>query len=115
MSYKIYHNPRCGKSREGLALLKSLTDEIEIIDYLKNPPSIDEMKTLLQQLGIEPIGLVRTQESIWKEKFKGKNLSNTEIINALIMYPKLIERPIIVRGNSAIIGRPIENINIFLR
>ncbi|HEX5743218.1 MAG TPA: arsenate reductase family protein [Flavobacteriaceae bacterium] len=115
MNYKIYHNPRCSKSREGLAILSTFTDDFEIVDYLNNPPNIEEIKDLLSKLAIKPIELVRTNEVIWKENFKGKTLNDQEIIEALSLYPKLIERPIIIRGNEAIIGRPLQNINKFLR
>ncbi|MDP3352377.1 MAG: arsenate reductase family protein [Flavobacteriaceae bacterium] len=114
-TYKIYHNPRCGKSREGLAILSAFTKDFEIIDYLKNPPTIEELKDILSKLSIKPIDLVRTNEPIWKENFKGKTLNDYEIIEALSIFPKLIERPILIKENKAIIGRPIENINKFLR
>lgn len=114
MNYKIYHNPRCSKSRDGLAVLSSFTDDFEIINYLKNPPTIEELKDLLSKLDIKPIELVRTNEAIWKENFKGKILNDQEIIEALSLYPKLIERPIIIKENNAIIGRPTEIISKFL-
>lgn len=114
MNYKIYHNPRCSKSRDGLAVLSSFTDDFEIINYLKNPPTIEELKDLLSKLDIKPIELVRTNEAIWKENFKGKILNNQEIIEALSLYPKLIERPIIIKENNAIIGRSTEIISKFL-
>jgi arsenate reductase len=114
-TYKIYHNARCGKSREGLAILSAFTKDYEIVDYLKNPPTIVELQDILSKLNIKAIDLVRTKESIWKENFKGKILNDYEIIKALSTFPKLIERPIIIKENKAIIGRPIENINKFLR
>lgn len=114
-TYKIYHNPRCAKSREGLTVLESLTTDFEVIDYLKNPLSTKELKELLIKLNIEPIDLVRTNEAIWKEHYKGKSLTNNEIIEAMVLHPKLIQRPIIEKGNLAIIGRPIENVKIFLK
>lgn len=115
MNYKIYHNSRCGKSREGLAILAAFTNDFEIVDYLKNPPTIEEIKELLSKLKMEPIALVRTNESIWKETYKGKTLNDYEIIKALSTYPKLIERPIIIKENNAIIGRPTEIISKFLQ
>ena len=111
---KIYHNPRCSKSRQGLQILKDASQDVEIVDYLKNPPTPKELKEILQLLGFTPIELVRKNEAIWKEKFKGKELSDTEIIKAMCEHPKLIERPIIVKGNKAVLGRPPENINILL-
>lgn len=113
-NYKIYHNPRCGKSREGLAILASFTDDFEVIDYIKNPLTKKEVIELLSKLNSKPIELVRTKETIWKDYFKGKTLSNEEIIDALVLYPKLIERPIIATNNKALIGRPTDKISIFL-
>lgn len=115
MNYKIYHNPRCGKSREGLAILSDFTEDFEIVDYINNPPSTEEIRDLLSKLDIKPIELVRTNETIWKDNFKGKTLNDQEIIEALSTYPKLIERPIIIKENKAIIGRPPQKINKFLR
>lgn len=115
MNYKIYHNPRCSKSREGLALLASKTNNFEIVDYLKNPLNKKEIEELISKLDIDPIGLVRQNESIWIEHYKGKSLNKDEIIVALAAHPKLIERPIIVKENKAIIGRPTEIISRFLQ
>jgi len=107
---KIYHNPRCSKSRQGLAILKEAKMDFEIIEYLKNPLSKKEIKTLLSKLKIDAIDLVRKNEAIWKEKYKGKNLNNEQIITALAENPKLIERPIVIHENKAVIGRPPEKI-----
>lgn len=103
---KIYHNNRCSKSRSGLQILEDSGKEFEVIKYLENIPSFHELKTIINQLGIKPIGLVRKNEAIWKSKFKGKELSDIEIIKAMVENPKLIERPIIINGDKAIIGRP---------
>lgn len=108
---KIYHNPRCSKSREGLCTLQDLNQDFEIINYIKNPLTFDELKRLIALLKIKPIELVRTKESIWKEQFKDKNLTDEEIIEAMVTHPKLIERPIVVNGNKAVIARPIEKID----
>lgn len=107
---KIYHNSRCSKSRQGLQLLKESGNSPEIIDYIKNPLTTGEIKEILAKLDIPAIDLVRKNEAIWKEKFKGKELSEAEVIKAMSDYPKLIERPIVVKGNKAIIGRPPEKI-----
>ena len=107
---KIYHNPRCSKSRTTLALLISKTSEVEIIDYLKNPIKFEEIKLIIEKLNIKPIKLVRKNESIWKESYKGKQLTDKEIIIAMIDNPKLIERPIVTTNKKAIIGRPPENV-----
>ena len=107
---KIYHNPRCSKSRITLSLLTSKTIEFEIIDYLKKPLKFEEIKLIIEKLNIKPIELVRTNESIWKESYKGKQLTGKEIIIAMIDNPKLIERPIVTTNKKAIIGRPPENV-----
>ncbi|MCK0130919.1 arsenate reductase (glutaredoxin) [Flavobacteriaceae bacterium F08102] len=107
---KIYHNPRCSKSRQGLQILKDAQVEFEIVDYLKNPPSEEEIKEILNKLKIPPLALVRKSEQIWKDEFKHKSMSDQDIIKAMHNHPKLIERPIVVKGNMAVIGRPPENI-----
>lgn len=105
---KIYHNPRCTKSRQGLALLEASGKEFEVIKYLDNPPTATELSVIVEQLGIEPIDLIRKTEAIWKENYKGKTLTNTEIIKVMSENPKLIERPIVILGKKAVIGRPTE-------
>ena len=111
---KIYHNPRCRKSREGLEIIQNSGQAFEIREYLKEIPSTDELASLIKLLGISPIDLVRKNEAIWKENYKGKTLSDSEIITAMINNPKLIERPIVVNKNKAILGRPTENIKRIL-
>lgn len=111
---KIYHNPRCRKSREGLQILEESGAEFETVLYLDNPPSVNELKEIIQKLGIEPLSLVRTGETEWKENFKGKNLTDDEIVKAMVTYPKLIERPIVIKGNKAVVGRPPEKIKELL-
>lgn len=111
---KIYHNPRCSKSRCALDLLKSSDKEYEIIDYMKNPLGKVEIELIISKLGIQPIELVRTQEPIWKEEFHNKSLTGDEIIEAMLEYPQLIERPIVIEGDRAVIGRPTEKIVDFL-
>jgi len=107
---KIYHNPRCSKSRQGLAILQDAKVEVEIINYIKNPISFEELSDIIDKLDIPVIDLVRKNEAIWKENFKHKTLSEKEIIEAMVAFPKLIERPIVVDDNSAVIGRPPEKI-----
>ena len=111
---KIYHNPRCRKSREGLAYLEDKKQEFEIVRYLDNPPDTDTISKLLKALDIPPMALVRKNEAIWKSEFKGKDLTDGEIIEALSKHPKLIERPIVLKGNKAVIGRPAEKISELL-
>lgn len=106
----IYHNPRCSKSRQGLELLKGANVNFNVVTYLKNIPTEKELKTIISKLGINPIDLVRTNEAIWKENYKGKTLSDSEVIAVMLEYPKLIERPIVINGNTAVIGRPPKKI-----
>ncbi|PHQ30204.1 arsenate reductase (glutaredoxin) [Leeuwenhoekiella nanhaiensis] len=108
---KIYHNPRCRKSREGLAILEESGQDFEIVKYLDTPPSYLELAAILGKLNLKPIELVRKNEAIWKEQFKGKELSDEEIIQAMVDHPKLIERPIVVKNNEAVLGRPPESIS----
>ena len=107
---KIYHNPRCKKSREGLAILEKSNKKFEIVRYLDDIPSAETLSEMIKLLKITPIQLIRKTESIWKEHFKGKELSDAKIIEAMISNPKLIERPIVINNNKAVIGRPPENI-----
>lgn len=107
---KIYHNPRCKKSREGLALLKNSGKEFEIVKYLSDIPTEKELLEIIKLLNIFPIQLVRKNEKVWKDEFKSKDLSDSEIIKAMIQNPKLIERPIIINNKKAVIGRPPETI-----
>ncbi|WP_298513182.1 arsenate reductase (glutaredoxin) [uncultured Kordia sp.] len=111
---KIYHNPRCGKSREGLAILKESGKEFIIIKYLENRLSLDELTKIIEMLGIEPIDLVRQKEAFWKENYKDKRISKAHIIKLMLSNPKLMERPIVVNGDKAVIGRPPENIKTIL-
>ena len=111
---EIYHNPRCSKSRQGLEILENSGKEFEIIKYLENIPSYSELLSIIEKLQIKPIDLVRKNETIWKENYKGKELSDKEIISAMIQEPKLIERPIVINGNKAVIGRPLENISTII-
>ncbi|MHB1148060.1 MAG: arsenate reductase (glutaredoxin) [Lutibacter sp.] len=111
---KIYHNPRCGKSREGLAILQESKLPFEIINYIDTPLSTAELTEIIKLLGIPPIDLVRKNEAIWKENYKGRNLSDSEIITAMVKNPKLIERPIVINNGKAVIGRPPELIKSML-
>jgi arsenate reductase len=112
---KIYHNPRCTKSRQGLEVLEKSGEQFEVIKYLENIPTKDELRKVLGYLNISAENLVRKNEAIWKENYRGKNLSEEEILDAMIQYPKLIERPIVLRDNRAVIGRPTEKIYDLLK
>lgn len=107
---KIYHNPRCSKSRQTLALIEDAGANVEIIKYLEEIPSKEELTAIIKLLGITPLQLVRKGEKDWKENFKGKELTDAEVIEAMIAYPKLIERPIVIKDNKAVLGRPPENV-----
>lgn len=107
----IYHNPRCNKSRESLCEIELLQQPFTIRNYMIDHFTSEELKGVIKKLGISPIELVRTKESIWIENYKNKQLSAAEIIEAMLKHPKLIERPIIVLGEKAIIARPKDRIN----
>ena len=111
---QILHNPRCGKSRECLAFIENAGVEYEIIKYLDAVPSFDELSEIIKKLNIKPIDLVRVKEKVWIENFKGKDLSNTAIIEAMIANPILIERPIVINNQKAVIARPLENVKSIL-
>jgi len=106
----IYHNPRCRKSRETLALLQEKGETPEVVLYLETPPSKTELRSLLAKLGIRAEELVRKGEAVYKENYKGKVLSEADWLDALTLHPKLIERPIVVKGDKAVIGRPPKNV-----
>ncbi|MEL6812572.1 MAG: arsenate reductase (glutaredoxin) [Bacteroidota bacterium] len=111
---KIYHNPRCSKSRETLQILEEKGEKLEIIKYLETVPSKEELLEIIQLLGITPLDLVRKNETIWKEEFKGKKMSDAKIIAAMMKHPKLMERPIVIKNGRAIIGRPPQAVNKIL-
>ena len=107
---KIYHNPRCSKSRQTLQLIEEKGAKVEIIEYLNHVPTKKELKDILAILKLNAVDILRKGEPVFKEKFKGKDLSNDEWIDAMVNYPKLIERPIVIKGNKAVLGRPPENV-----
>jgi arsenate reductase len=102
----ILHNPRCSKSREALALLESRGIAPRIVEYLKDPPSAPELAAIVKKLGIAPEALVRKGEDVYKSKYAGRRLSDAEWIAAMVADPILIERPIVIAGPKAVIGRP---------
>lgn len=111
---KIFHNPRCRKSREGLQILQDSGKEFEVVLYLQDIPDKKTMSDLISKLDINPDQLLRKNEADWKEHFRGKDLTDEEVIEAMIKYPKLIERPIVVDDKRAVLGRPPELIKEFL-
>ena len=114
MDVTIYHNPRCSKSRATLALLEEHGIQPRIIEYLKTPPTATELKSLVAKLGIQPADLVRKGEDIYKSEYAGRTLSADEWIEAMAQHPILIERPIVVRGERAVLGRPPERVKELL-
>ncbi len=112
---KIYHNPRCSKSRQTLALLQEAGVEPEIIEYLNEPPTAEQLDLMLDALQMEPTDLMRTGEAVYQELgLREKQLSRQEVIETMIQHPVLIQRPIVVNGGQAVIGRPPENVKVLL-
>ncbi len=111
---KIYHNPRCSKSRQTLQIIQEAGRDVEIVDYQKNPITEDELREVYEKLNLPINYLIRTGEEIYKTDYKGKTLSDDEWIHALIEHPKMMERPIVVKDDEAVLGRPPENVNKLL-
>lgn len=113
---KVYFKPNCSTCRTALSLMKENTDEkIETIEYLVETPSEKEIKEILKMLGMKAEQLVRKKESLYKEKYEGKKISDAEWIKILVKNPILIERPIVVKDGKAIIGRPAETVINFVK
>jgi arsenate reductase len=112
---RIYHNPQCKKSREGLQFLKDRNITFEIVEYLKKPLTEKALEKLLVKLNMKPSELVRTQEDLYRKTLKGKNFNDHEWIRIMVENPRLIRRPIIEKEFKAIIGDPAENINEILK
>lgn len=106
----IYHNTRCSKSRSACELIAAKGLTATVIDYLKTPPDKVELRSLLKKLGMKPEALVRKGEEVFKANYAGKTLSDEDWLDALVAHPILIERPIVVRGDKAVIGRPTEKV-----
>ena len=112
---KIYHNPRCGTSRKTLSMITDAGIKPEIVLYMKNSLTEEELTDLLKKLSMSAEDLVRTSEAIYTERFSAQPLNETEWIKAMIKYPKLMERPIVVKGDKAILGRPPQAVASFLK
>lgn len=108
--YTIYHNPRCSKSRQTLQLLQDKDANPSVVEYLKTSPTQTELKRIVKALGIDATALLRTKEALFREVCPDGNPSNAEAIRLMAEHPKLIERPIVVCGDQAVIGRPPENV-----
>lgn len=113
--FTIYHNPKCAKSRAGLNYIKEKGLEYQVIEYMKDILSHKELKDLLMKLNKGPKEIIRIQEDIYKEKFRGKNFTDEEWITILIDNPKLIQRPIVVSGYKAVVAQPVDEIEKLLR
>jgi arsenate reductase (glutaredoxin) len=111
---QIYHNSRCGKSRNCLLFLENSKKDFEIINYLIDKPTFDDLTEILKKLNFSPLQLIRQKETIWRENFKNKNLSDQQIIQAMVDFPILIERPIVINGEIAIIARDLEKIGTII-
>ena len=111
---KIYHNPRCSKSRNGLQFLKEKGFNFEVVKYLDEGINEQELTELISKTGKKPFDFVRTHEKDYKEMYKGKTLSDQEWIKVLVENPKLLHRPIVVNGDQAVLANPPENVNDIL-
>lgn len=114
MSTTILHNPRCGKSRQTLKLLHDRGENVQIVEYLKICPDTKQLGEIIEKTGLKPFDVVRKGEKIYKEQFKGKELTDEQWLEAMVEYPILIERPIVVKGEKAAIGRPPEQVEAIL-
>lgn len=113
--YTILHNSRCGKSREAMKVLEESGKDFEVREYLKQTLTKEELKAILTKLNLKPLDIVRTNEEEWKVNFKDKELSEDEVLNAMIEFPKLIQRPIVIDENSGVVGRPKELVVDFIK
>ncbi len=111
---KIYHNPRCRKSRETLNIIQNHGIEPDIVLYLETPPSRKEIKEMLTKLNMKAFDLIRKEEKLYKSEYKGKELSEEEWIVVMADNPKLIQRPVVLDGKKGIIGRPPESVHVLL-
>lgn len=107
---KIYHNPRCSKSRQTLQLMLDAGKKVEVVEYLKDVPGPEELKHIIALLGITAEQLIRKNEPVFREQFKGKSFTDEEWIKIMIQHPNLIERPVVVDEKKAVLGRPPENV-----
>lgn len=111
---KIYHNPRCKKSRAGLAFLEEKTKDFELINYIKEGISVAEIKEIIRKTGLSAEDLIRKQEDEYKKEIKGKNFSEKALIDAISKNPKLLKRPVVINGDKAVWADPPENLNQIL-
>jgi len=110
----IYHNNRCGKSRSALCLLEESGQKFQTVEYLKDVPSVEEIKSILKKLKLKPHDIIRTKEDVYLENFKGKDLTDEQWTQAMHEHPILMERPIVMNGNKAVVARPPEKVKEIL-
>ena len=110
----IYHNPKCSKSRACETIFVASGKKVEVVNYMKTPFTIEKLTELIELLGIKPIDLIRTNEALWKEKYKGKNMRDATLVKLMVKHPNLMQRPIVVKGNKAVIARSPEIVNSLL-
>lgn len=110
----IYHNPRCSKSRECNVFLEASGKDVTVVNYMQTLFTFDTLSEVIKKLNIPPIELVRTNEKIWKDTYKGTEMTDAELIEAMVAHPKLIQRPIVVNGNKAVVARPLEKVEEIL-
>lgn len=113
-AFTIYHNPRCGKSRAALGILTGHGIAPNIVEYLKTPLDRDQLRALLKKLGLKPEQIVRKGEDVYKQSYASKTMTDDDWLDALVEHPILIERPIIVKGSRAVVGRPPEKVSELL-
>ncbi len=106
----IYHNNRCGNSRGACNILEESGKRFKTVEYLKDTPTVEELKSILKKLQLKPHNLIRTKESVYQENYKGKTLTDDEWIQVMHANPILIERPIVINGNKAVVARPPEKV-----
>lgn len=107
---KIYHNPRCRKSREALNFLQENKHDFEVVLYLEDKLTLTELTALIKKLKITPMDLIRKEEALWKKEYKSQNLGDAQLINIMIKEPKLMQRPIVVKDDKAVVARPLETL-----
>ena len=113
--YTILHNSRCGKSRDAMKVLEESGKDFVVREYLKEPLTKKELQAILSKLKLKPIELIRTNEDEWKTNFKGKDLSDDEVLDAMVQFPKLIQRPVVFDDKNGVVGRPKELVEVFIK
>jgi len=113
--YTILHNSRCGKSRDAVNFLEESGIDFKIREYLKEELTFDELKSIINDLKVSPLDIIRTNELIWKENYKNNHYSDDELIQIMVENPKLIQRPIVLKDGEGVVGRPLEMVANFVK